>query len=161
MPRKRRWEEKRCMVVWVTSQDLRECFLGPKPKHIYQKSPCEFHRAEFTDVIHEKKYSICSVWDLYINCTVRARFDIFRQIVVQFFVCIRRKSWPDFSCLTDTADGRNPKQPPGMYKTVFLMGYLPYQLVQDFSQQHMVSLYMTNFTHWNAETMGFDKFLHP
>ena len=31
-----------------------------------------------------------------------------------------------------TVDGRNPKQPPGMYKTRWIMGYLPYQLLQDF-----------------------------
>ena len=32
----------------------------------------------------------------------------------------------------NTVDGRNPKQPPGMYKTLSIRGYLPYQLVQDF-----------------------------
>ena len=31
--------------------------------------------------------------------------------------------------------GRNPKQPPGMYETLQIMGYLPYQLVQDFFHQ--------------------------
>ena len=35
---------------------------------------------------------------------------------------------------TPTVDGRNPA-PPGMYKTLSIMGYLPYQLVQDFSHQ--------------------------
>jgi len=30
-----------------------------------------------------------------------------------------------------TVEGRNPA-PPGMYKTLQMMGYLPYQLVQDF-----------------------------
>ena len=30
---------------------------------------------------------------------------------------------------------RNPKQPPGMYKTLQIMGYLLYQLVQDFFHQ--------------------------
>ena len=34
-----------------------------------------------------------------------------------------------------TVDGRNPKQPPGMYKTLWIMGYLLYQLVQDFFHQ--------------------------
>ena len=34
----------------------------------------------------------------------------------------------------DTVDGRNPA-PPGMYKTTKIMGYLPYQLVQDFLHQ--------------------------
>jgi len=33
-----------------------------------------------------------------------------------------------------TVDGRNPA-PPGMYKTLTIMGYLPYQLVQDFIHQ--------------------------
>ena len=31
-----------------------------------------------------------------------------------------------------TADGRNPA-PPGMYKTLQIMGYLPYQLVSRIS----------------------------
>ena len=31
--------------------------------------------------------------------------------------------------------GRNPKQPPGMYKTLYIMGSLPHQLVQDFFHQ--------------------------
>ena len=31
---------------------------------------------------------------------------------------------------------RNPKQPPGMYQTLKVIGYLPYQLVQDFFHQH-------------------------
>ena len=53
---------------------------------------------------------------------------------------------------------KKSKQPPRMYKTLYLMGYLPYQLVQDFSQQHMENLYMTNFTHWNAGTMGLTNF---
>ena len=30
-----------------------------------------------------------------------------------------------------TVDGRNPA-PPGMYKTLWIMGYATYQLVQDF-----------------------------
>ena len=33
----------------------------------------------------------------------------------------------------DTVDERNPKQPPGMeQETLYIKGYLPYQLVQDF-----------------------------
>ena len=36
----------------------------------------------------------------------------------------------------DTVDGWNPKQPPGMFETLFL-GYLPYQLVQDSSHQYI------------------------
>ncbi len=34
----------------------------------------------------------------------------------------------------NTVDGRNPA-PPDIYETLSLMGYLPYQLVQDFFQQ--------------------------
>ena len=39
-----------------------------------------------------------------------------------------------------TVDGRNPKQPPGMYKTLQLLGKTTDQLVQDFfhEQCHMV-----------------------
>ena len=33
---------------------------------------------------------------------------------------------------SETVDGWNPA-PPGMYETLWIMGYLPYQLVQDFS----------------------------
>ena len=40
----------------------------------------------------------------------------------------------DASCTVTTVDGRNPA-PPGMYKTLKTMGYLPYQLVQDFVHQ--------------------------
>ena len=37
-----------------------------------------------------------------------------------------------------SVDGRHPKQPPGMYKTLQIMGYSPYQLVQDFFHQPYV-----------------------
>ena len=36
-------------------------------------------------------------------------------------------------------DGRNPKQPPGIYKTLWILGYLLQQLVQDFFHQQYVS----------------------
>ena len=39
-----------------------------------------------------------------------------------------------FPTKSTTVDGRNPA-PPGMYKTPWRMGNLPYQLVQDFSHQ--------------------------
>ena len=39
-----------------------------------------------------------------------------------------------------TVDGRNPA-PPGMYKTLQLMGFLAYQLVQDFFHQQYVYNY--------------------
>ena len=35
----------------------------------------------------------------------------------------------------DTVDGKNPKQPPGMYETLKIMGTTTYQLVQDFFHQ--------------------------
>ncbi len=37
--------------------------------------------------------------------------------------------------LVHIVDGRNPKQPPGMFKTMYIMGHLPYQLLQDFFHQ--------------------------
>jgi len=40
--------------------------------------------------------------------------------------------------LEATVDGRNPKQPPGMYKTMKIMGYLPYQLVSRISEPSTV-----------------------
>ena len=36
--------------------------------------------------------------------------------------------------LGDSVDGRNPA-PPGMYETLQIVVYLPYQLVQDFFHQ--------------------------
>ena len=39
--------------------------------------------------------------------------------------------------LCHTVDGRNPKQPPGMYKTLWIQGYLLHQLVQDFFHQQL------------------------
>ena len=42
-------------------------------------------------------------------------------------------SWP-------SVDGWNPKQPPGMYKTLQIMGEATYQLVQDFSHQQFDGL---------------------
>ena len=42
----------------------------------------------------------------------------------------------------NTVDVRNPKQPPGMYKTLQIMGHLPYQLVQFFfHQQYQKEVY--------------------
>ncbi len=37
-----------------------------------------------------------------------------------------------------TVDGRNPKQPPNMYETLQIMGYLPYQLVSRISEPSTV-----------------------
>ena len=37
--------------------------------------------------------------------------------------------------MNDTVDGWNPKQPPGMYETLYIVGKATYQLVQDFSHQ--------------------------
>jgi len=36
--------------------------------------------------------------------------------------------------LVDSVDGKNPKKPPRMYKTLYTMGYLPYQLVSRISE---------------------------
>ena len=38
----------------------------------------------------------------------------------------------------DTVDGRHPKQPPAMYETMKITGYLPYQPVQEFFHQQYV-----------------------
>ena len=50
---------------------------------------------------------------------------------------------PKFSMeiLDDTVDGRNPA-PPGRYETLWILGYLPYQLVQDFFHQPYHSLWI-------------------
>ena len=40
--------------------------------------------------------------------------------------------------ISSAVDGRNPA-PPGMYETLWIMGYVPYQLVQDFFHQQYVS----------------------
>ena len=47
---------------------------------------------------------------------------------------ILEKSMHVWQGLRDTVDGWNPA-PPGMYETLWIMGYLPYQLVQDFFHQ--------------------------
>ncbi len=58
--------------------------------------------------------------------------------------CVKKNTPPDVFLFPvqemlryhdDTVDGRNLKQPPGMYKTLQIMGYLLYQLVQDFFHQ--------------------------
>ena len=41
----------------------------------------------------------------------------------------------------DTVDGRIPA-PPGMLKTLKIIGYLPYQLVQDFFHQQYLYLFI-------------------
>ena len=43
-----------------------------------------------------------------------------------------QQSWPGPWCCNHTVDGRNPA-PPGVYKTMQIMGYLPYQLVSRIS----------------------------
>ena len=40
----------------------------------------------------------------------------------------------------DTVNGRHPKQPPGVYKTLQIMWHLPYQLVQDFFRQEYIPI---------------------
>ena len=54
--------------------------------------------------------------------------------------------------LIPTVDGWNPA-PPGMCKTWWIMGYLPYQMVQDFSHQQYHSFFrgkLANLTKFNA-----------
>ena len=61
-----------------------------------------------------------------------------------------------------TVDGKNPKQPPGMYKTIVNNGILlPYQLVQDdfFHQQ-----YFERMSNGSSKIMIHDirsKHIHP
>ena len=47
----------------------------------------------------------------------------------------------------NTADGRNPA-PPGMYKTLKIMGHLPYQLVQDFFHQQYENIVQIIVVKW-------------
>ena len=49
--------------------------------------------------------------------------------------------------LDNTADGRNPA-PPGMYKTLKIMGHLPYQLVHDFFHQQYVNIFQIIVVKW-------------
>ncbi len=64
-----------------------------------------------------------------VNRNLHNRFlsSLFRSVVVLFPVSIN-------NAYCDTVGGRNPA-PPGMYKTLYIMRYLPYQLVQDFVHQ--------------------------
>ena len=48
--------------------------------------------------------------------------------------------------LRPTVDGRNPA-PPGMYETLQIMGYSPYQLVQDFFHQQYHILQEPEYIH--------------
>ena len=43
------------------------------------------------------------------------------------------------STMSKTVDGSNPA-PPGMYETLYIIGYLPYQLVQDLLHQQYYCL---------------------
>jgi len=52
------------------------------------------------------------------------------------FFIQRIKIW-DSPHLDDTVDGRNPA-PPGMYKILDIIGYLPYQLVSRISEPSTV-----------------------
>ena len=52
----------------------------------------------------------------------------------------RTASWESSESSGDTVDGRNPKQPLGIYKTLQIRGYLPYQLVSRISSNSIKGL---------------------
>ena len=54
-------------------------------------------------------------------------------VFFQMFDLYQKTCWRWFN-LSNTVDGWNPA-PPGMYETLWTMGYLSYQLVQDFFHQ--------------------------
>ncbi len=63
------------------------------------------------------------------------------------------EGWVGCLC-DDTADGRNPKQPPHMFETLQIMRYLPYQLVQDFfHQQYFTPVNPTNHPSFGWEVV--------
>ena len=74
-----------------------------------------------------------------------SKIGVFSPLVCRFL---------SFSDRSDTVDGRNPA-PPGMYKTMKMMGYLPYQLVQDFFHQQYVLL--TKDFHWFDVCLQWDS----
>ena len=45
---------------------------------------------------------------------------------------------------SNSVDGRNPKQPPGMYKTLYIIGYLPYHLVSQISSINSIIYGLAN-----------------
>ena len=47
----------------------------------------------------------------------------------------------------DIVDGRNPKQPPGMYKTLTMV-YLPYQLVSRISSINRMMMFFLFYVHF-------------
>ena len=79
---------------------------------------------------------LCSVflqstpgWEGYIGIWA-GKMSSFRG----FVVVVRKKGGIWWNYRT-TVDGRYPKQPPDMYEALQVVGYLPYQLVQDFFHQ--------------------------
>ena len=76
--------------------------------------------------------TILSYWVLV---TVQGRAGINSRrgfLFIDFFICV----------ICDPVGGRNPA-PPGMYETLQMTGYLPYQLVQDFFHQpHVFVLHL-------------------
>ena len=58
----------------------------------------------------------------------------------------RACTWKFMGFGRHTVDGRNPAiTTPGMYKTLEMIGYLPYQLVQDFCHQPYLFLFVDGF----------------
>ena len=58
--------------------------------------------------------------------TAESFFD--QPIYSRWFIIAKVIHW-----VATTVDGRNPQQPPGMHKTLKIMGYLPYQPVSRIS----------------------------
>ena len=70
------------------------------------------------------------------------------RVVTGHSVGVGSKVW-----YNNTVDGKNPA-PLGMYKTLKTMGYLPYQLVQDFFHQHYDMKKWPKWLHVNSRNAG-------
>ena len=84
----------------------------------------------FWDFLNTWKFRVLMRWKDFLTVFFPGLWQFSAGI---FLRCI----WILFQFTWDTLDGRNPA-PPGMYKTLQIMGYTTYQLVQDFFHQQYV-----------------------
>ena len=105
--------------------------------------------AEKLPFTHKPLHNTLGKFHLIAKCCNPRKKNNKKPIKCQFMMCSYTsfsvwdgKSWRLYGInWASTVDGRNPA-PPGMYKTLQIMGCYPYQLVQDFFHQpyHLIFL---------------------
>ena len=97
------------------------------PKCLPECLPLEIHHETRPNVGQTYRFFQYTVYTIHGFHVAFVFFTFFRHVLVglNYVSCNKQ-------ILIDPVDRRNPA-PPGMYKTLSIMGYLPYQLVQDFS----------------------------